>query len=184
MPSTASSTGHGCSTTTTSRPASPNSHPEGDPFEHYGGNPPGSWPTLYVNEDMPTVREQVRHLFLGGGVEPDGLDDDAPILFAAARLPRRQQVADVFSYAGVAAVGLPATYPLDTEGELVGLETTRQVDTQVHDVGLRGVWCRSAGLVGRELAWFPAVRATVRALWRDAKLYWSWRYARTLDEVR
>jgi hypothetical protein len=79
-----------------------------DPFDmsyaqEQGGrwNPPRSWPTLYVNEDMPTVHAQVLHMFLDRGIHPDDIDDDAPILLAAAVLPEGQQVADVISEAGV-----------------------------------------------------------------------------------
>ena len=40
-------------------------------------NPPDSYPTLYLNEDLATVHAQVRHLFAGRGVEPDDLDEAA-----------------------------------------------------------------------------------------------------------
>ena len=38
-------------------------------------NPPESWPTLYLNDDLATVHAQVRHLFAGRGIDPDDLDD-------------------------------------------------------------------------------------------------------------
>jgi hypothetical protein len=161
-----------------------------DPFDTsyaqaHGGrwNPPGSWPTLYLNEDLTTVHAQVQRLFLGRGVEPEDLDDDAPIQLAAARLPRSQRVAEVISDAGVQAVGLPPTYPLGADGELVGYEVTRPIGTHVHDAGLRGVWCRSAALAGNELAWFPAPAARARSVWSAPRPYGVWRYARSLDDV-
>lgn len=159
-----------------------------DPFdpgfaERLGGrwNPPGSWPTLYLNEDLVTVHAQVRHLFAGRGVEPDDLDDDAPIRLAAATLPGRQRVADVVSADGVAAVGLPEEYPLDAAGRIVGHDVTQAIGVAAHSSGRRGVWCRSAAGVGRELAWFPAARSSARPWWRAPLSFGVWRHAVTLD---
>ncbi len=108
-----------------------------DPFDpsfaqRRGGrwNPPGSWPTLYLNEDLATVHAQVRHLFTGRGVEPDDLDDDAPIRLAACTLPGRQRVADVITDAGVDAVGLPSSYPSDADGAQVPHSITQQIGVQ------------------------------------------------------
>ncbi len=162
----------------------------GDPFNtsyarRHGGrwNPPTSWPTLYLNENMTTVHAQLRHLFLGRGIEPDDLDDHAPVLLAAATLPRRQHVADIVSADGIASAGLPVTYPVDDDGEEVGHDITRPVGEHVHAMGLRGVWCRSATQIGRELAWFPAMRSVARPAWPQPQSYRSWRHATTLEEV-
>lgn len=161
-----------------------------DPFgtrhaQRRGGrwNPPASWPTLYVNEDMSSVHAQLRRLFLGRGIEPDDLDDGAPVLLAAATLPARQHVADIVSDGGVVAAGLPGTYPLDHRRREVAHDVTREVGEQANASGLRGVWCRSATQVGRELAWFPAPRATARPVWPHPRPFGSWRHATTLDDV-
>ena len=122
-------------------------------------NPADSHPTLYLNEDVVTARINLR-LFLDGlpyGPE-DLLPAAAPVL-VGARLPRRQQVADIHTPAGVAAAGLPASYPLDASGSLVGHDRCQPVGVQANAAGLRGVHCRSARApdgAGRELAWFPA----------------------------
>ncbi|HSM64692.1 MAG TPA: RES family NAD+ phosphorylase [Ilumatobacteraceae bacterium] len=144
-------------------------------------NPPDSWPTLYLNEDLATVHAQVRHLFVGRGVEPDDLDDDAPIRLAAATLPSRQRVADVVSPAGVAAVGLPEEYPLDGRGRLVSHDVTQAVGAEVHAAGRRGVWCRSASGTGHELAWFPAARSVARPWWPTPLPFGTWRNAVSLE---
>lgn len=161
-----------------------------DPFDpsfaqRRGGrwNPPGSWPTLYLNHDLLTVHAQVRHMFTGRGVEPDDLDDDAPIRLAAATLPGRQRVADVVSPDGVAVAGLPPTYPLDDAAMSVPYETTRRIGTAVHEEGLRGVWCRSAAGAGRELAWFPAARSRARPQWATPLSFGAWRHAVSLAEL-
>ena len=159
-----------------------------DPFDpefaaRRGGrwNPPGSWPTLYLNEDLATVHAQVRHLFGGRGIEPDDLDDDAPIRLAAATLPGRQRVADVVSAGGVAAAGLPDEYPLAVAGHAVGHDVTQAIGVVAHTSGLRGVWCRSAAGVGCELAWFPAARSAARPCWPGPLSFGVWRHAVTLD---
>ena len=144
-------------------------------------NPPDSWPTLYLNEDLATVHAQVRHLFAGRGIEPDDLDDDAPIRLAAATLPGRQSVAEVISAGGVGSVGLPASYPVDARGDPVPHEVTRAIGGLVHEANLRGVWCRSAAGVGHELAWFPAARSRATAIWSTPRPYGRWRHATSLD---
>lgn len=161
-----------------------------DPFDpsfalRRGGrwNPPASWPTLYLNEDMVTVHAQVRHLFLGRGIEPDDLDDDAPLLLAAATLPRRQVAADAISDDGLVALDLPITYPVDDDGEPIPHAVTQRVGTQAHDAGLRGVWCRSAAGHGRELAWFPTPRGRARPVWDAPAPFGTWRHASTLTDV-
>jgi len=162
-----------------------------DPFDtsharRRGGrwNPPGSWPTLYLNEDMPTVHAQVRHMFVGRGVEADDLDDNAPIVLAAATLPQRQRAVEAFTDVGVDAIGLPPGYPLDDDGVIVDHDVTQPIGTAVHDAGFRGVWCRSAALHGHELAWFPADRAAARPVWAQPKPFGSWRHDPTLPDIR
>jgi len=121
-------------------------------------NPPHSFPTLYLNEDMVTARLNLRVFVAGWGYEPEDLRDDTGPRLVSAHLPRAQRVADVHTAAGVAAVGLPATYPLDRDRHLVGHDVCQMIGTQVHAQGLRGVRCRSARApdgAGRELAWFP-----------------------------
>lgn len=144
-------------------------------------NPPDSWPTLYLNEDLATVHAQVRHLFAGRGIEPDDLDDDAPIRLAAATLPSRQRVVDVVTADGVAAVGFPEQYPLDAQGRAVRHEVTQTIGVEAHAAGHRGVWCRSAAGSGHELAWFPAARSSARPAWPAPLGFGAWRHAVTLE---
>jgi len=161
-----------------------------DPFDtafaQRGGgrwNPPHSWPTLYLNEDRVTVHAQVRHMFAGRAIDPDDLDDNAPFHLAAATLPDRQRVADVTTAAGATAAGLPATYPLDENGKLVAHNVTQPVGAAARGRSLRGVWCLSAALAGRELAWFPARRSAPRPHWDTPKGFGAWRHARSLADV-
>jgi hypothetical protein len=164
-----------------------------DPFDprfagQRGGrwNPPDSFPTLYFNGDVATARLQIERMLAGSPVRFDDLDDDAYLLVAAT-LPRAQSCADAVSEPGLRALGLPASYPLDTAGEPVGRRACQEVGTQVRRQGLRGVWCRSATTEdgrGRELAWFPAtVRSRARAAWSAPLPLGRWRFALTWGDI-
>lgn len=122
-------------------------------------NPPGSFPVLYLNEDLVTARTNLQLFIDGWGYGPEDLRDDTGPMLVAATLPRTQAVADVHSDLGVAAAGLPASYPLDGQNRPVGHDRCQPVGVTARQAGLRGVRCRCAQAVygaGRELAWFPA----------------------------
>ncbi|MGB7860415.1 MAG: RES family NAD+ phosphorylase [Acidimicrobiia bacterium] len=131
----------------------------------HGGrwNPPGSFPTLYLNEDLGTARAQVLKLLEGSPVEPEDLDPGFDLV--VANLPTAQDVADAASDPGLRALGLPETYPVHGNGRPVRHETCQPVGAKVHSADLRGVRARSAATAdrtGHELAWFPA-RVSSRA---------------------
>lgn len=156
--------------------------PLDDAFTQEAGgrwNPPHSWRTLYLNEDLVTARLNVERFIAGWPYEPEDLRSDTGPQLAVATLPRRQQVADVHTPEGVAIVGLPASYPLDDDGVLVSHRPCQDIGEQVHAAGLRGVRCRSAQSphgAGRELAWFPATarsRATLVERLEYDEWYWS-----------
>lgn len=122
-------------------------------------NPPGSHPTLCLNEDVVTARINLQLFLTGKPYGPEDLLPEAAPVLIGVRLPRRQQVADVHTPAGVAAVSLPPGYPNDANGRLVGHDRCQPVGVQAKAAGLCGVHCRSARApygAGRELAWFPA----------------------------
>lgn len=147
--------------------------------EHGGRwNPPDSWRTLYLNEDVVTARLNLRAFISGWPYEPEDLRSDNGPHLAVATLPRSQEVADVHTPEGVDAVGLPATYPTDADGRLVAHEACQAVGSRVRGGGLRGVRCRSARApdgAGRELAWFPATsRSHATLVQRLAFDEWYW----------
>lgn len=141
-------------------------------------NPPGSFPALYLNEDQVTARLNLQLFIAGWPYEPEDLRDDSGPVLVGAVLARQQRVADVHTPAGVRAVGLPATYPLDDTGQLVAHGLCQPVGQAVKQQGLRGVRCRSAQSrlgAGRGLAWFPA---TTRSRARPVQILrftdWFW----------
>lgn len=139
-------------------------------------NPPGSWPTLYLNEDIVTARLNLNSFIAGWPYRPEDLNDATGPHLAVATLPRNQIVADVHTPEGVSAVGLPSSYAVDASGDLVSHDVCRQIGEDVKEVGLRGVRCRSARAPlgeGRELAWFPATTRS-RAHLIDRRQYTDW----------
>lgn len=141
-------------------------------------NPPGSWRTLYLCEDVVTARLNLDRFVAGWPYEPEDLDDRSGPHLVVATLPRDQTVVDVHTPAGVAAVGLPRTYPLDSRGDVVPHERCQTVGAAVHTAGRRGVRCRSALAghgAGRELAWFPATaRSWAHLVERRRFTDWFW----------
>lgn len=139
-------------------------------------NPPNSYPTLYLNEDRITARLNLGGFIADWPYEPEDLRADTGPVLVHANLPARQRVADVHSVSGVAAVGLPANYPLDEQGNLVGHEICQPIGRTVKTAGLRGVRARSARATvgaGRELAWFPATSRS-RARRKTVQFFDEW----------
>jgi hypothetical protein len=121
-------------------------------------NPPDSYSTLYLNADRVAARVNLRLFTAGWPYEPEDLRNDTGPILVYARLPRRQKVMDAHTPAGLAAVGLPNTYPNSSKG-LVPRSKCQAIGQRAHDANLRGVHARGARApdgVTRELAWFPA----------------------------
>jgi hypothetical protein len=141
-------------------------------------NAPGDGPTLYLNADVDTARAQIARLLEGTAIDAEDLRDDAPFVLVAATLPPRQRVADAESDTGLAALGLPRTYPARPRGGEVPWAACRRAARDVRAAGLRGVLARSAATpdgAGRELAWFPARGAAATPV-GAAQPYGTWRH--------
>lgn len=139
-------------------------------------NPPGSFPTLYLNEDIHTARAQVTKLLQGSPVEPADLDPGFDLVVAT--LPRDQTVADAVTDRGLKSLRLPVTYPRHANGRPVLHQVCQPVGESVHQTGLRGVYSRSAATTdgsGRELAWYPA-RPTSTANLVERRRFTDWWY--------
>jgi RES domain len=149
-------------------------------------NPPGRYPTLYLNADLATARSQLERMLDGYPAGLDDLDEDAFIL-VAARLPGRQRCADAVSVGGLKALGLPGTYPADARGEAVSHSRCQGIGAAVRGRRLRGLWCRSAATPdgrGRELAWFPSsARSKARPVWKRPLALGAWLYARQWADI-
>lgn len=140
-------------------------------------NPPGGAPTLYLNETVATARANVRRFLAGTPVEPEDLDPHRGFVLVEVALPTGQRVLDAHTADGLVAAGLPATYPVDEDGNEVPHATCQPVGQGAFDAGLDGVRCRSAADTDtgraqlRELAWFPRGR---RARKRGVRAFGDW----------
>ena len=143
-------------------------------------NPPDSFPVLYLNEDMVTARLNLR-AFIADSVwtayEPEEIRDDHGPLLIGCTLPRGQVVCDAHSQAGIRAVGLPDSYPLERDGTRVPRERCQSIGALAKAAGLHGVRARSARSAdgaGRELAWFPASGQRAQIVHRLTFTAWFW----------
>lgn len=149
-------------------------------------NPAGSHAVLYTSADVVTARAQIERMLRDSPVLIDDLDDEAYVLVAAT-LPRSQICADAVTRAGLGALDLPETYPIDADGAEVPRSICQAIGARVKAEGLRGVWSWSAATAdrsGRELAWFPATsRSKARAVWRRPLPLSRWRDATGWDDL-
>ncbi len=147
-------------------------------------NPPNAFPTLYLNADVQTAQLQIERLCEGMPFSPEDLSDDSYNL-VLLRLPVSQRAADAVSENGLAALGLPSSYPLGIDGKVIDHAVCQPIGEQVRRLRLNGVWCRSAASAdgrGRELAWFPGTRAA-RPLRKPPMPFGLWRYASTWADI-
>lgn len=142
-------------------------------------NPPDSFPTLYLNEDLVSSRLNLRAFIAQWPYEPEDLRAETGPVLVAAKLPRHQEVADIHTPKGAKAAGLPKTYPFEKRGKRVPHSRCQLVGQAVKVEGLKGIRTRSAQApdgAGRELAWFPATKRSaatqVNCLSFD-EWYWS-----------
>lgn len=127
----------------------------------HGGrwNPPDSYPALYLNEDRTTARLNLRQFIKRWSYEPEDLRSDNGPMLIGAILPRNQRVCDAHTPKGIRSLGLPRTYPYDSDGNLIPHDPCQRAGKLIKRQELRGVRARSAQSrdgAGRELAWFPA----------------------------
>ena len=108
---------------------------------------------------MVTARLNLRLFISDWPYEPEDLRDDTGPELVGCSLPVNQDVCDAHSRRGIRALGLPATYPLEKNGNAVPHARCQEIGVQVKAANLHGVRARSAQSrdgAGRELAWFPA----------------------------
>jgi len=118
-------------------------------------NPPGEFGVLYLNRTIEVAAANVRARHIGRAIGLFDLQPERRPHLLQVHIPRSTCL-DLVSPSGVAALGLPATYPF-----AVGHETCRPIGRRAYATGrFRGIACRSAAectskdWLGEELAWF------------------------------
>lgn len=120
-------------------------------------NPPGSFGVVYLNASLDVARAQVRHKLEPRGIRPEDLEPDRGPVLVHAAVPDKKYV-DAVNDAGLAALGLPVTYPRDDRSEVIPHAECQPIGQRAWDAGERGIACRSAAATatpaGEELAFF------------------------------
>lgn len=139
-------------------------------------NAPGGYGVVYLNASDEIARLQVAHKLAG---QPFGVEDLDP---AEQHDLVRVEVADregldCVTADGLAAVGLPVSYPRDDAGEVISHDRCQPIGAEARNDGLAGVLCRSAA--GRdehdhELAMFDSAADAVTQTERLPFDQWYW----------
>ena len=133
-------------------------------------NPPGL-ACLYLNADIATARANALRHFAGRPVTIDEVDPASAPHLIDVEIPEGT-AADAFTNEGLAAIGLPDTYPIGSDGSAIPHGCCQPAGRAAFDAGLNGVDCRSATPGGnRELAWFPSTD-TARQVSRSPAPQW------------
>ena len=139
-------------------------------------NPPSTFAVVYLSRDDATARAYVRRKFSGRPYGPEVLNpDEAPALIDID-VPDDDYV-DVVTDEGCKDLGLPATYPDDGSGAVVGHPVCQAIGVAAWEVGERGIACRSASALpspGEELAFFPRDATLLRIVQRRPFAEWFW----------
>jgi RES domain-containing protein len=119
-------------------------------------NAPGTYGVLYLNGSPAVARAQARHKLAGQPYGIEDLDESEQHDLVDVDVPEGDQL-DCVTDEGLAAVGLPASYP-----RAVGHAECRRVGAAARDAGRPGVACRSAAAPeGEELAVFDTAAGGV-----------------------
>ena len=134
-------------------------------------NPPGL-PCLYLSHDVATARANVRRQFDGLPFSPESLDPATAPHLVQMDIPAGQ-AADAHTRQGLAALGLPATYPQDATGRLIPHDVCQPIGQAAFHANLNGIDYRSAAPSGtRELAWFPRSTHPTQTSLRHFDQWW------------
>jgi RES domain len=141
-------------------------------------NLPGSFGVLYLNRDLRLARLQVLHKLSGHPYGVEDLDESEQHDLVDAEVGERDWL-DCVTAAGLAAVGLPLTYPRHRNGRPVRHATCQPVGQAAFDDGQPGIACRSAATGGsptdEELGVFDRdVGASVQMTGRFPFADWFW----------
>ena len=144
-------------------------------------NRPGTRPTVYLNASVSVARANARHLLRNRTLAgmPFSFDDLEPteLPMLVATIVPACEVLDAVSAVGLAALGLPSTYPEHSDGSPVSWQVCQLIADSIDDTGVPGIACRSAapGTTSddEEFVWFPEVGSSL-ALAGPAQSFDEW----------
>ena len=117
----------------------------------------GSFPVVYLNASLSVARANVLRQFEGLPWGPEDLNPSKAPILVVCRVPEADFV-DLVSSDGCRSVGLPDTYPLDENGDIIPQERCHPIGKEAWDSGAAGIAYRSAALKRNhnddELVWF------------------------------
>lgn len=108
-------------------------------------NAPDSFGVLYLNASERMAHVQVAHRLSGRPYGMEDLDPAEQHDLVTVNVPRAARL-DCLTDDGLAAVGLPTSYPLDSGGAPVGHDVCQPVGQQAYDASRTGIACRSAAV--------------------------------------
>lgn len=128
-------------------------------------NSPGAFPVVYLNASAELARALVRSRLESRGIRPEDVLPEAGPVLVHTTIPDDDYV-NAVTDAGLNAVGLLASYPLDQRGRIVPHRVCQPIGQQAWSGGERGIACRSATpdapvRGGEELAYFDRQRLIV-----------------------
>jgi hypothetical protein len=89
----------------------------------------------------------------------------------------RDRYVDAVSRRGLESLGLPATYPLDATGAILGHELCQPIGLRAHEKGETGIACLSAApaapVGGEELAYLGSRRLPVVGAETFGEWFWA-----------
>jgi hypothetical protein len=136
-------------------------------------NAPSAFGVVYLNALLDVARTQVRYRLEQRGIRPeDVLTEEGPVLVHTT-VPDDDYV-NAVTDAGLRALHLPATCPLDAQGHVIPHSVCQPIGQRAWDARERGIACRSVAVSapagGEELAYFG--RRGLRV--REAQLFTDW----------
>jgi hypothetical protein len=136
-------------------------------------NSPGAFGVVYLNASIEVARAQVRHRLERRGIRPeDILVDEGPVLVHTT--VSEGDYVNAITDAGLRALRLPVTYPLDPQGRVIPHSACQPIGQRAWDARERAIACRSAAASapasGQELAYFG--RRGLRV--RETQLFTDW----------
>lgn len=106
-------------------------------------NPAHSFPVVYLCADEHVARANVDRLYEALPYGPEDMDPDSGPDLVATDVPTADYI-DVLTAEGCEQVGLPTTYPLSADGDLVPWTRCQPIGESAWEAGELGIACPSA----------------------------------------